>query len=49
MEQYKKSTRCYICNVQTNGMFNPAKELIARAKMEEKEARVVDEDENSDD
>ncbi|XP_015602620.1 RING finger protein 113A [Cephus cinctus] len=37
LEQYKKSTRCFICNVQTNGMFNPAKDLMARAKMEEKE------------
>lgn len=38
LEQYRKSTRCYICNVQTNGTFNPAKELIARTKMENKEA-----------
>lgn len=38
LEQYKKSTRCFICNVQTNGMFNPAKELINRMKIEESEA-----------
>ncbi|XP_015522757.1 E3 ubiquitin-protein ligase RNF113A [Neodiprion pinetum] len=38
LEQYKKSTRCFICNVQTNGMFNPAKELVARMKVEEMEA-----------
>ncbi|XP_076625640.1 RING finger protein mdlc [Colletes latitarsis] len=44
LEHYKKSTRCYICNTQTNGVFNPAKELIARAKMEDK-GRTVEEDE----
>ncbi|XP_012523476.1 E3 ubiquitin-protein ligase RNF113A isoform X1 [Monomorium pharaonis] len=37
LEQYRKSTRCYVCNVQTNGTFNPAKELIARIKGEDKE------------
>ncbi|KAL1140913.1 hypothetical protein AAG570_000841, partial [Ranatra chinensis] len=30
LKQYKKSTRCYICNVQTNGVFNPAKNIIAK-------------------
>lgn len=48
LEHYKKSTRCYICNVQTNGVFNPAKELITRTKMEEK-AKSVEDDEISDD
>ncbi|KAJ1529761.1 hypothetical protein ONE63_006509 [Megalurothrips usitatus] len=38
LENYKKSTRCYICNVQTCGVFNPAKEIIARMKGEEEEA-----------
>ncbi|XP_067004383.1 E3 ubiquitin-protein ligase RNF113A isoform X2 [Anabrus simplex] len=32
LENYRKSTRCYICNQQTHGVFNPAKELIARIK-----------------
>ncbi|XP_063985781.1 E3 ubiquitin-protein ligase RNF113A [Diachasmimorpha longicaudata] len=32
LDQYKKSTRCFICNVQTTGVFNPAKELIAQIK-----------------
>uniref|UniRef100_A0A1B0FNC8 RING finger protein 113A n=1 Tax=Glossina morsitans morsitans TaxID=37546 RepID=A0A1B0FNC8_GLOMM len=32
LEQYKKSQRCFICAQQTNGIFNPAKELIARLK-----------------
>lgn len=35
LENYKKSTRCYICNAQTSGVFNPAKEIIARMKGEE--------------
>lgn len=35
LANYKKSTRCAICGVQTNGMFNPAKELIARLKTRE--------------
>ncbi|PSN45331.1 hypothetical protein C0J52_18068 [Blattella germanica] len=30
-----KSTRCYICNQQTQGVFNPAKEIIARIKGDE--------------
>ncbi|XP_011701889.1 PREDICTED: RING finger protein 113A [Wasmannia auropunctata] len=49
LEQYRKSTRCYICNTQTNGTFNPAKELIARTKMEEKEkAAAANEDSDED-
>nr|CAD7433215.1 unnamed protein product [Timema monikensis] len=32
LDHFNKSTRCYICNQQTNGMFNPAKELAARLK-----------------
>ncbi|XP_065075530.1 E3 ubiquitin-protein ligase RNF113A-like [Ochlerotatus camptorhynchus] len=35
LTNYKKSARCAICGVQTNGMFNPAKELIARLKTRE--------------
>ncbi|XP_047038109.1 E3 ubiquitin-protein ligase RNF113A isoform X2 [Helicoverpa zea] len=30
LENYKKSSRCFICNAQTSGMFNPAKELEAK-------------------
>ncbi|XP_073964589.1 RING finger protein mdlc [Choristoneura fumiferana] len=32
LENYKKSTRCFICNAQTSGVFNPAKELEAKLK-----------------
>lgn len=46
LEQYRKSTRCYICNVQTNGTFNPAKELIARTKMREKEKAASETSDN---
>ncbi|CAH2056513.1 unnamed protein product, partial [Iphiclides podalirius] len=35
LQNYKKSTRCYICNTQTSGMFNPAKELEAKLKSRE--------------
>ncbi|KYN02568.1 PREDICTED: RING finger protein 113A [Cyphomyrmex costatus] len=48
LEQYRKSTRCYICNAQTNGTFNPAKELIARTKLEEKEITAASEDSSED-
>ncbi|KYQ52982.1 hypothetical protein ALC60_07708 [Trachymyrmex zeteki] len=48
LEQYRKSTRCYICNTQTNGTFNPAKELIARTKLEEKEKSAAIEDSDED-
>ncbi|XP_063228912.1 E3 ubiquitin-protein ligase RNF113A [Bacillus rossius redtenbacheri] len=43
LAQYKKSTRCYICNQQTNGVFNPAKELSARLRKEAElaETRVL--------
>lgn len=36
LQHYRKSKRCYVCNTQTNGVFNPAKELIA--KMEKRQA-----------
>lgn len=32
LSQFKKSSRCFICNQQTNGVFNPAKALIVRLK-----------------
>ncbi|XP_055916811.1 E3 ubiquitin-protein ligase RNF113A [Eupeodes corollae] len=32
LENFKKSSRCFVCNLQTNGIFNPAKELIVRLK-----------------
>lgn len=45
LAQYKKSQRCIICSQQTNGIFNPAKELIARLKT----APMADSDDDDDD
>ncbi|XP_015919112.1 E3 ubiquitin-protein ligase RNF113A [Parasteatoda tepidariorum] len=44
LEQYKKSSRCYVCGTQTSGFFKPAKEL--KAKLAAREAK--DSPENSD-
>ncbi|KAL3837526.1 hypothetical protein ACJMK2_022877 [Sinanodonta woodiana] len=30
LDHYKKSLRCFVCNEQTMGVFNPAKEIILR-------------------
>ncbi|XP_060808702.1 E3 ubiquitin-protein ligase RNF113A [Amyelois transitella] len=46
LENYKKTTRCFICNAQTNGVFNPAKELEAKLKNNESED---DDDDDEDD
>ncbi|XP_071440476.1 E3 ubiquitin-protein ligase RNF113A [Hetaerina americana] len=51
LERYKKSTRCYLCNQQTGGVFNPAKELINRlgnAKPAAVESDSGDDSEESD-
>ena len=39
LENYKKSQRCYACGKQTNGMFNPAKDMVARMEKREREGR----------
>ncbi|XP_063631563.1 E3 ubiquitin-protein ligase RNF113A [Cydia splendana] len=44
LDNYKKSTRCFICNTQTNGVFNPAKELEVKLKQ-----RADDDDDDDDD
>ncbi|XP_045782654.1 E3 ubiquitin-protein ligase RNF113A [Maniola jurtina] len=43
LANYKKSTRCFICNAQTSGVFNPAAELQAKLK-----ARAGDDDNDDD-
>ncbi|CAH2084278.1 unnamed protein product [Euphydryas editha] len=43
LDNYKKTTRCFICNAQTSGVFNPAKELEAKMK-----ARGDDSDDDDD-
>ncbi|ODM99216.1 hypothetical protein Ocin01_07465 [Orchesella cincta] len=35
LQHYKKTQKCYICSAQTFGVFNPAKEIIAKLKNEE--------------
>ncbi|XP_043911136.1 E3 ubiquitin-protein ligase RNF113A [Protopterus annectens] len=40
LQHYRKSKRCYVCEQQTNGIFNPAKELIA--KMEKMKGNTSD-------
>ncbi|XP_022115339.2 E3 ubiquitin-protein ligase RNF113A [Pieris rapae] len=42
LQQYKKSQRCFICNAQTGGVFNPAKEI-------EEKMKNIDDDEDEDD
>ncbi|CAF4741567.1 unnamed protein product [Pieris macdunnoughi] len=41
LQQYKKSQRCFICNAQTGGVFNPAKEIAEKMKN-------IDDDEDDD-
>lgn len=33
LDQYKKSTRCFVCQVQTQGIFNPATNIIKKLAM----------------
>lgn len=47
LEQYKKSQRCFACGTQTGGVFNPAKEIIAKLDKAKKEAALLNEQENS--
>lgn len=35
LKHYRKSQRCFVCGKQTFGVFNPAKNLIERLKLEE--------------
>ncbi len=47
LQHYKKSQRCYACGAQTNGVFNPAKEIIARME-KMKQAAKIDQDDDDD-
>ncbi len=49
LEQYRKSQRCFACGVQTGGVFNPAKEIIAKLEKAKQEAEINDEQENGSD
>jgi RING finger protein 113A len=35
LERYRKTARCFVCNKQTNGVFNPAKNLIEKLKLQD--------------
>ncbi|GAB0094228.1 RING finger protein 113A [Sergentomyia squamirostris] len=44
LAHYKKTSRCYVCGVQTNGVFNPATQLINKLKLEEAKNCATDDD-----
>ena len=46
LSHYRKSKRCFVCDVQTNGVFNPAKNIIKKIKDLEQE-RKTDKPDNS--
>lgn len=49
MSNFKKSSRCYVCGTQTNGVFNIAKELITKLNQDKEEAEIRDDDDDDDD
>ncbi|XP_050558724.1 E3 ubiquitin-protein ligase RNF113A [Spodoptera frugiperda] len=49
LENYKKTTRCFICNAQTSGMFNPAKELEAKLQRRQSDDEGPDNEDDDDD
>jgi len=49
LAQYRKSQRCALCNVQTGGMFNPAKDLMERMAKWAVEGREFGESSDDDD
>jgi len=49
LEHYKKSQRCALCNQQTGGMFNPAKDLMERMAKWVAEGKEMDSSESDND
>ena len=49
LQHYKKSQRCYACGAQTNGVFNPAKEIITRMEKQKQAANIENKDDDDDD
>ncbi|XP_009870311.1 PREDICTED: RING finger protein 113A-like, partial [Apaloderma vittatum] len=43
LQHYRKSQHCYVCDKQTNGVFNPVKELMA--KLEKHKGKEEEEEE----
>ncbi|GLV36436.1 midlife crisis [Carabus blaptoides fortunei] len=48
LERFQKSARCFVCNTQTNGVFNPARELMKKLKNEEEVKVEKNDSEESD-
>ncbi|NXN68330.1 R113A protein, partial [Himantopus himantopus] len=48
LQHYRKSQRCYVCDKQTNGVFNPAKELMAKLEKHKAEEEEEEEQQHSD-
>lgn len=46
LDQYRKSQRCFACGTQTGGVFNPAKEIMAKLEKAKQEAAVHNEQED---
>jgi len=42
LQHYKKSKRCYACGEQTHGVFNTAKDILAKMKKEKEEEQEGD-------
>lgn len=41
LKHYKKTTKCFVCGAQTNGVFNPAKDILKKIE-EKKQAAETD-------
>ncbi|XP_067140750.1 E3 ubiquitin-protein ligase RNF113A [Centruroides vittatus] len=48
LQHYKKSKRCFVCSKQTMGIFNPAKELMAKLEARGDREESEEEEENPD-
>nr|NP_001027830.1 zinc finger protein 183 [Ciona intestinalis]AAR97527.1 zinc finger protein 183 [Ciona intestinalis] len=42
LNHYRKSRRCFVCGEQTNGVFNPAKEIVSKMENESKQSQIVE-------
>ena len=49
LSHYKKSKRCFNCGQQTNGIFNPAKEIIAKLILSQERNEIQSDNSDSDD
>ncbi|XP_076813572.1 E3 ubiquitin-protein ligase RNF113A-like isoform X2 [Clavelina lepadiformis] len=42
LKHYRKSKRCFVCGEPTAGVFNPAKEIVAKMEKERRDCEIVD-------